>query len=346
MRHMLCTTALLGLLSFNLMSLDALAQTRSVAEITNYKGADRQKILEEGAKREGRLMIYAIGTQAEPIYKAFEQKYPFVKVENKRNDTAVMTRLIMEESAANTFNVDAIELTAGGLHALHEAGLLQAYWSPELAAYRKEAIGPGTHWVIDYESYLSLGYNTNLIAEADVPKTLDDLLDPKWQGKMGLPGTTTLANWLGAALRDKDEAFARKLGQQKIKIFEISARAVANMVISGEIWLSPAIFNSHVANSREQNAPIGWKPLGGVYASTDGAAIAAKAPHPYASMLFIDYLLSVEGQKIFQRLGYASGRTDLPGADRPSKVYYLADEPDYLEKYEKWIALGRSAFSK
>ena len=63
-------------------------------------------------------------------------------------------------------------------------------------------------------------------------------------------------------------------------------------------------------------------------------------------MLFIDYLLSVEGQKIFQRLGYASGRTDLPGADRPSKVYYLADEPDYLEKYEKWIALGRSAFSK
>ena len=50
MRHMLCTTALLGLLSFNLMSLDALAQTRSVAEITNYKGADRQKILEANAQ--------------------------------------------------------------------------------------------------------------------------------------------------------------------------------------------------------------------------------------------------------------------------------------------------------
>ena len=98
MRHSFCTTALLGLLSFNLMSLDALAQTRSVAEIANYKGADRQKVLEEGAKREGRLMIYAIGTQAEPIYKAFEQKYPFVKVENKRNDTAVMTRLIIEEA--------------------------------------------------------------------------------------------------------------------------------------------------------------------------------------------------------------------------------------------------------
>jgi len=319
-------------------------QPKTVAEIANYKGADRQQVLEAGARREGQLMIYAIGTQADPIYKAFGEKYPFLKVQAQRNDTSVMTRLIMEEAAANTFNVDAIELTTGGLYPLRDAGMLQPYWSPELAAYRKEAIESGHHWVIDYESYLSLGYNTKLVSDAEAPKSYDDLLDPKWKGKMALPGTTTLANWLGALLQEKDEAFVRKLAEQQIRIYEVSARAVANLVISGEVPLSPAIFNSHVANSQQQGAPISWRALGGVYPTTDGAGIAAHAPHPYAAMLFVDFVLSPEGQKLWQKLGYSSARTDLPSKDRPAKIYYLADEPNYLANYEKWIALGHEIF--
>jgi iron(III) transport system substrate-binding protein len=162
---------------------------KTVAEIANYKGADRQKIFEEGAKKEGQLQLYAIGTQNDPLYKAFNAKYPFIKIEVKKNDTAVMTRLMMEEASANTWNVDAIELTTGGLYPLREAGLLQPYWSPEMAAYSKDAFGLDNTWVLDYESYLSLGYNTNLVSEADAPKTYDDLLDPKWKGKIALPGT-------------------------------------------------------------------------------------------------------------------------------------------------------------
>ena len=317
---------------------------KTVAEIANYKGADRQTVFVEGAKKEGQLLLYSIGTQAEPVYKAFGEKYPFIRIETKRNDTAVMTRLMMEEASAGAFNVDAIELTVGGLYPLRDAGLLQPYWSPELAAYRKDAIEPGNHWVIDYESYLSLGYNTTLVSEADAPKTLDDLLNPKWQGKMALPGTSTLANWIGAVLKEKDASFLRRLGQQKLRVYEVSARAVANLIISGEAALSPAIFNSHVANSRETGAPIAWRALGGVYPTTDGAVIAAHAPHPFAAMLFIDFVLSVDGQKSFQKLGYSTARTDLQNGDKPAKIYYLGDEPDYLENYEKWIALGREAF--
>src|SRR5262249_28728137 len=158
----------------------------------------------------------------------------------------------------NTWNVDAIELTTGGLYPLRDAGLLQSYWSPEMAAYPKESMEPGHYWVLDYESYLSLGYNTDLVPEADAPKTYDDLLNPKWKGKMALPGTSTMANWIGAVLKEKDVAYLRKLGQQDFRIYEVSARAVANLVISGEVPLSPAIFNSHVTNSREQGAHIAW----------------------------------------------------------------------------------------
>jgi len=97
------------------------------------------------------------------------------------------------------------------------------------------------YWVLSYESYLSIGYNTSLVSDAEAPKTLDDLLDPKWKGKMGFAGTSTLANWIGAVLKEKDEAYLRKLALQNIRVIPASARAVANMVISGELWLSPTI---------------------------------------------------------------------------------------------------------
>ena len=64
----------------------------------------------------------------------------------------------------------------------------------------------------------------------------------------------------------------------------------------------------------------------------------------FAAMLFMDFVLSKEGQQIFQKLGYSTARTDLQNGDKPAKIYYLADEPDYIANYEKWIALGREAF--
>jgi iron(III) transport system substrate-binding protein len=323
----------------------AFAQPKTVAEIAQYKGPDRQKIFEEGARKEGRIMIYATGTQADPVYKAFGEKFPFIKVEALRQDSSLITRRLLEEYNAGTFNADALQLNTTGLHPLREAGVLQPYYSPEVAAFDPAVVEKNNHWVIDYESYLSLGYNTNLVSEADAPKTLDDLLDPKWKGKMAMPGTTTLANWIGAVLKEKDEAYLRKLGQQNIRIYEVSARAVANLIISGEVALSPAIYNSHVANSREaSNAPIAWRAISGVYPTNDGAVIVSRAPHPFAAMLFVDFVLSQEGQKILMKLGYTSARKDLPGSQRPSKIYYLGDDPNYLQNYEKWIALGRQVF--
>ena len=114
--------------------------------------------------------------------------------------------------------------------------------------------------------------------------------------------------------------------------------------VSGEVALSPAIYNSHMATSREQGAHVAWRALGGVFPATDAAALAARAPHPFAAMLFIDFVLSIEGQKIFQKLGYSSGRADMPAADKPEKIYYIADEPDYAENYEKWLALANEVF--
>ena len=93
-----------------------------------------------------------------------------------------------------------------------------------------------------------------------------------------------------------------------------------------------------------EGASVAWRALGGVYSITDGVALALEAPHPNAAMLYIDFVLSREGQALYQKLGYASARKDIDNPDKPAKIYYLGDEPDYLQNYEKWTALAHEIF--
>ena len=322
------------------------AAPSSVAEVAVYEGSDRRKVLDDGAHREGSILICTTGTQADPLYEAFGKKYPFLKVEAYKGGTAAVARRMVEEYGVGVSTCDVIDLEIEGLRAIMEGAMLQAYRSPEQAQYPREAVEPASHWTIDYQSFVGLGYNTNLVSPNEAPKTYDDLLDPKWRGKMAVPASSTLANWIGAMVLDKGEAWVRRLADQKIRAYEVTGRAVANLVVSGEVPLSPAIFNSHIANSLEKGAPVAWRPLGGVYTSTGAAALAARAPHPHAAMLFIDYILSREGQTLYSKLGYASARTDMAAKDKPEKIYYFGNAIEYPQNYEKWMALGRQIVSK
>jgi len=146
---------------------------------------------------------------------------------------------------------------------LREQGLLQPFSSPEVADYDKTAIESGRSWVSVRESYLGIGYNTQKIRAEDAPKSYQDLLDPKWKGKMAISGSlSTSANWVGGMVISLGIDYVKKLGLQNIRIYELTGRALANLTISGEVPLSPTIYNSHVEASRVQGAPIAWKPAG------------------------------------------------------------------------------------
>jgi iron(III) transport system substrate-binding protein len=317
----------------------------TVSEIANYQGADRQTVLEEGAKKEGRVMIYTTGTQTQPLFEALGKKYPFVRVELYRAPTVDTTRRALEESKAGRPVADVFGLSTGGLHALLDSMLLQPYWTPEMQIYREETVQPNKHWVLDYESYLNLGYNTKALAEKDLPVTYDDLLDPKWKGKMATSVRgQTLPNWLGVAMLEKGEDYVKKLAQQDIRVFKISGRGLSNLIVSGEVPLSPMIYSSHMANSKEKGASVDWRALGPVYATIGAAAINRQAPHPHAAMLAIDFLLSREGQEMRKGLGYFSGRKDMESKQKPSKIHYLTERPDFLREFEKWANMSRQLF--
>ena len=322
------------------------AAPQTVEEIANYKGADRQSILETGTKKEGRLQIYTTFTQNEPM-DAFRQKYPYIRVEVLPTTTTGATRRMMEEYKAGRHVVDLINQPTAALMELRNAGLLQPYHSPEMEKLQPDAVEADHYWADNYHSFVGLGFNTNEVSAAEAPRTYEDLLDPKWKGKMAVTGRpSALPNFVGTLLLIKGEDYVRRLGQQEPTVYDFSAQALANLIVSGEVALSPQVYSSHLSNSKRKGAPVEWRPLGPVFGQINGAALAKSAPNPHAAMLFNDFILSREGQMIMQMLGYSSPRTDLASEGTPEKVIDLYSQPNYQQEFEKWDALAGQVFKK
>jgi iron(III) transport system substrate-binding protein len=317
----------------------------TVEAIAQYQGADRQQMLEAGARQEGSLLLYTTGTQIQPLIDRFKEKYPFIKVEVARAGSADAARKVIEEYAAGYYKVDAYELASHGLIVPRDHGLLQPFTSPELGSYDPDAIEPNKHWVVARESYTGLGFNTNLVPPDQAPKTYEDLLAPQWKGKMAMSGSTANSgNWVGTLVILHGEDFVRKMGDQNIRVYKITGRALANLMTSGEVALSPTIYNSHVEASATKSAPLAWRALGPVPVTDSGVALAKRAPHPHAAMLMVDFMLSKEGQEMYRELGYDSARTDMKSADSPPQKLYLSNRPNYIEEFEQWNRLFQTVF--
>jgi iron(III) transport system substrate-binding protein len=324
------------------------ARELSVAEIANYAGADRQAMLEEGARKEGGVTIYTIGTQIQPIVDRFQKKHPGVKITVSRQSAAETTRKVMEEYQAGAYYVDIFEQPTAGMLVPRDRGFLQSYTTPESAHYGADAIEKDRRWISIRESYIGFGFNTQKIAPDKAPRTYGDLLKPEFKDLMAISdANSTVAGWIGAMVLAEGEDYVRKLGGQNIRIYSISGRAVANLMISGEITMSPTIYSSHVVASRSKGAPLAWRALGPVSVTDTSVALAAKAPHPHAAMLYIDFMLSKEAQLLLHDLGYLSARTDMPATEfGPIRKLYLANRPTYLDDFQRWTKLYQDVFLK
>ncbi len=329
----------------------AAGKPTTLAEIALYRGPDREKILIEGAKKEGQLTFYDVHTGFRAVAQEFEKKYPFIKVAETRTDGKELFARVTEEYAAGRYLVDVINLT-DLIVLLQREGLLQEYYSPHLAAYgdeyKSKGKAGGVYYMADLENYIGLGLNTEKIPKAEVPKSLKDLLDPKLKGKMSISVNTTGISWLGNALEVMGRDFIDKLSRQDVKVQSMSGAALLGLVASGEVPLSPTIFHDNVFAAKRKGAPVEWRPLEPVVTFVHSAAITVKAPHPHAAALFVDFLHSKEGQKAVIKAGPSSPRKDMDVAENFKKTIWLAKytPAEYEKKYSEWDNLLRSVFMK
>ena len=280
------------------------AQTRSLAELANYRGADREEVLKAGAKKEGKMVWYTSLTAHRDIANVFEAKFPGIKIETYRAGSTDLTRRLLSEGQTKRGIADLIETTPATLMMMRESKMLMPYYSPHLAKFpddaKEEADKERVLWTTDRESIVGLGYNRNLIRAAEVPKSFADLAKPENKGKIAVSGDVTGVRFIGALIKAKGEEFVKQLRALDIKMHMISGGAMHELMAAGEMPMSISIFRNHVLSGKSKGAPTEWVPMDLNPTNAGGVALPASSNNPHAALLFIDFLLSPEGQKIFE----------------------------------------------
>jgi iron(III) transport system substrate-binding protein len=322
----------------------------TIAQLALYQGADREKILIEGAKKEGAFTLYGSHTWYRTVAKEFEKKYPFLKVSEFRTDGRNLIKRAIEEIKAGQYIADVIATTGEQMDIMRREGVFQEHYIPEARHYPDEVKVKGKSGFIyigHYETYNSLGFNSSLIAPAEAPKTMSDLLSPKWKGKMSIVSTTTGTRWVGNTLETMGREFLEKMAEQDVKVQNMSGAALAGLVVSGEVPLSPTIFDANITQAKQKGAPVEWRPLEPVVTTVAYSGLTLKAPHPHAALLFLDYIHSKEGQQLIMKGGLWSPREDVGSLGQRFKKSYIDEKYSVEEaekKYAEWDGLMQRLF--
>jgi iron(III) transport system substrate-binding protein len=264
----------------------------------------------------------------------FEKRYPFIKVKLNRAGSEKLLTRILTEARAKRVSADVIQTVEFSMHILKRSGVLARYISPSDALYPKNFKDEGFWTTVYYNPYVA-AYNTRLVAPRIVPKTYDDLLDPKWKGKMMMEGTK--ADWFAGMLQimgqERGLQYMRQLAKQEPMLRE-GHELLAQLVAAGEGFFDINIPASSVDRVKEKGAPIDWIALGEAPAIMVGIGLAAQAAHVNAAKLFIDFALSREGQKLQQGFGRLVARTDL-ASEQPASIRQIRMVPVNPELAEK-----------
>jgi iron(III) transport system substrate-binding protein len=340
-------TLVLALLTVACGGSPAPAETASPAEdIALYQGADRLQRLIDGAKREGELTIYtsAQSTDLGPVVEAFEKKYG-VKASLWRAGSEQVLNRAIQESRAGRHTVDVVETNGPELESMSREQILQAIKSPHHGDLIAPAIRPHGEWVGTRLNVFVQAYNTKLVKKEELPKTWEDLADPKWKGRLGIEAEDS--DWLAGIFGEIGEEHGNKVFRQIVQNNGISNRKghtlLTQLVASGEVPLALTVYNYKAEQLRQEGAPIDWFTVGNAIARPNGIGVARRAPHPHAAVLFYDFELSEEGQQIIADREFVptSRKIDTPLNKVPMT---FVDARVSIDEYDKWKNLYTDLF--
>jgi len=283
-----------------------------VRKAAGLSGAQRKSFLEEGAKKEGEMVFYTSLslTDYPKILPHFEKNYPFIKTNTYRSTPSGVFTRVDTEARAGRFAVDVVGSAPVEMWQLRQRKLSAPYLSPE-----QKALPPGSH---DAEGYwqgfevtpLVLAFNTRQVSPADAPRSYQDLLSPKWKGKMSL-GTEEYT-WFNIMLESmgnkKGSDYLQALSKQELQMPGSSSVMRVQLMLAGESAIAIAARGRRVTEYKQQGAPIDFRILDPYAGEPNLVALMQRAPHPYSALLFIDWILSEEGQT---RLADAAGRISI-----------------------------------
>jgi iron(III) transport system substrate-binding protein len=318
----------------------------SLEEMASYQGADRTQRLIEGAKKEGALGMYTSAQSDDmgALVAAFEKKYG-IKVSMWRTSSEKVLQRAVTEARANRFAVDVLETNGPELESMHREKILQKVASPHHADLIAPALRPHGEWVGTRLNVFVQAYNTKLVKKEELPKSWEDLLQPRWKGRLGIEAED--ADWLAGVMEDLGEAKGTRLFKEMVAKNGMSVRKghtlLTQLVASGEVPFALTVYNYKAEQLKQKGAPIAWLAVGTAIARPNGIGIARRAPNPHAALLFYDFEISEEGQKVLLARDFVptNKKVDTPLGRLPLK---FVDARVMLDEYDKWVKLYEEIF--
>jgi iron(III) transport system substrate-binding protein len=321
-------------------------QAQTLAELAHYSGPDRTQRLIEGAKKEGGVTLYssAVIADTDAVVDAFQKKYG-VQVRLWRGSSDDILRRAVTEARGGRYDADLAETAGNAMEGLERERLLAEVVSPVFAQLMPGAVVPHRGWIADRLSVFTAAYNTTLIMPADVPKSYQDLADPKWKGKLGISNEADDANWFMAVAdamgQDKAVALFRKIAATNGISVRRGHTLLSNLVVAGEVPLALNLYGYRVTALKQRAAPIEGIVLPPAFALPTGIGAMAKAPHPNAALLLLDFYLT-DGERILAERGNVP--TNRTIAEPPPGVGLL-DVAKFLDQQDKWTRLFKATFA-
>jgi iron(III) transport system substrate-binding protein len=310
---------------------------------------DRAGLL-EGAKREGKIVFYSsMDTRdAAALLTRFEKQYPFIKGDLFRSGREKVFARFSLEQKAGRHAADVISVGEFASLELKKQRLIAPYPSPESRVFPEEFKDPEHYWYAVYLNAGILAYNTKRVKKEEAPQTYEDLLHPRWKKRMALDANEE--RWVGGLVqywgRDKTVRFLKALAQQDVYIRR-GRSLLTQLLLAGEFDVQIVAYWHEVSRLQKQKAPIGWTALQPVVTGSPQVSLAAKAPHPNAGRLFVDFMLSAEGQRVLADLGRVSARPGVKPEDYPDGLkLFMPKAERLLQQVEENQRLYDSLFLK
>jgi iron(III) transport system substrate-binding protein len=305
--------------------------------------------LVEGAKKEGKMVWYTTMTldQSKQVVDRFEKKYPFIKTDLFRTGGGPLLNKIFTEARGGRHAWDVAVGRGEMVLPLMERKLLASYRSSETKMIDDDLVDKEGFWTAYYVNTYVLGYHTKLVKKEDVPRSYEALLNPKWKG--GHISVDTEAYGMLQGLievwgKEKAVSYFKKLAAQDPVVKRGNTERV-QLTVAGEYPLIIA-YNQTIQRMTSRGAPIDWIALEPAVVQVNPAMLAAKAPHPNAARLFLDFILSKEGQQLLTGFQRIPVRKDVePDPPRLFRGYKrVLEHPESYKNFDETVKLYLEIF--
>ena len=321
----------------------------TLAKINRLPPGERQAALVNGAKSEKTVVWYAPMNREDlrQFTSAFETEYPFLKVEVLTGGPQSILNRILTEYRAGRHNFDTLNIRSSALFTLKKAQAVGRYESPYRRALRAGFYDKDGYFNGIWASLMVFLYNTKQVSKAEAPKSLTDLLQPKWKGKMGLDQDAD--DFLAALLEyygdEKGRQFARSLGAQALNIRK-GRTLISQLVAAGEFPLQIDAHHHEALSLRRSGAPIEYvfpEPFIPVK-SVSSLVMSSQPPHPHAAALLVDFMISRKGQEIAFKQRRWPALKDLSSGgpdDVGNRNTLVPDAEKWGSRYEELVQLTK-----